>query len=317
VVRELNGEQDREGNLKILHKILEGNQDAKLLPSVIECFLHLGDYATALERIPKIEDKYGRANLQLEIVRLWLEQGEKEKASHLLMEIMPSLDNIPPQYGDPIKAHILASLYLGRLRGQPYALSGLDKAFTSWNSIAGPSYQKDVILYLILQLENCAFPDIPGNVRQLLIEKSEQIEDKTYRLWAMQKVAETMCHFNHFSYIFEVMEKVSPESDGKLQLLGTYAMEAIKRDRIGETFALLKTLPFPNEREVFIKQLANGLETKKDLDRLCHLYLEIPGDFSLFCYVTTKVLSVALQMYGKEIFCQWCSSIAHVWGIQQ
>ncbi len=305
-------------SLEFLYKAMniekqEGNQET--LEEILLTLLALGERDFVLSEIASYSP-IQKVPVQWELFQEYLLENRKDKALAILEEILSAVLEFSADAGVQTRAYSRAFLCQCQLKNFGHAFSLLRKALESSDFISNSSIKKDAISFLLSQIEKSEVQEIPQEIQFLLIEKAENIEQEIYRLWAMQEVAETLMHWNQFDYVFKVMQNVPMESEVKFRLLSMYAREAVRNNRIEEAFSLLPLWKSYSEKLVFLKNLAQAFQEKADIDNLMRLYLFVPGDFSVLCYLTTRILSVVLQNQGKETFEKWFSMIAPLWGIE-
>lgn len=300
--------------LTVLDKAIKIGKDLgsfyqkKLLPGILDCMIALDQYPSALRMLDELPWDVEKIFLYFTIVER-LEVNDPAQAQKLISEILPQIGHISPQYGDQARMYALAAVRAGEIQGIPIAMGLWDKAFGRWDAMVNSSCQKETVSYMVAQLESSGNHPELAPVWQALYAKAKSLEEETYRFWAMQETAAALARLRDFRYIWEVLGILAPGSEAKFHTLAAFAQEAKEEEAI----ALLQVLN-PEEKLVFLKKLAEILEKRGSMDGLFRLWQEMPGNFSLLCHLTTKMLSLALKQKGKQCFLRWFWEIASAWG---
>lgn len=317
VAREYHAGQNRDATLLAIRKIFDTGKNLgavyhnKLLPCVIDFLLSFAEYDLTLQTIQEIQEPLPKVTLWYEVIRRYREQGKEKEARDLLERTLPQLKHIEPQYGEQARVYTIAASHALALKKSADVPGLFDKALASWDAILNASYQKETVAMLSAILANMgAAAPLPG-CWQKLRTKAVKIEHEIYRLRALQDVAQGLARSRLFALLCETMGDLPPQSEARLNALVAYVEEAEDRDAL----AFLKMVQAPEERSLFIRKMAAGLERRENLDGLFRLWLEVPGNFALLCDLTAKILSLSLKNKGKEVFASWFAQIAPAWGI--
>ncbi|NUM33956.1 MAG: hypothetical protein HUU50_05400 [Candidatus Brocadiae bacterium] len=304
--------------IEYLHKSLKiaqkEEEKQKTTREILLALVSLGEEDFVYSEIASFAPVHKIA-IEWELIREYIQKQKYSQAENLLKEAIATIPEIPSTNGEQTKAYSLAFLYQTKLKGFATAMPFLAKSLDTWDKISNSSYKKEAISFLLEQIKASSIASIPEELQTCLINKAESIEQEIYRIWAMQEIAETLTHYNQFDYILKVIQYVPTESEVKFRLLAIYATGLIKNNRIDQAFSMLALWKSYLEKLIFLKNLAHALSEKGDLDSLFRLYLFMPGDFSVLCYLTTRILSVVLEKQGKEAFEKWFTMISPFWGL--
>ena len=294
---------------------IEPQRRLKIIPALVHCLLGLGQYDHAWQQLALLPHNATRIELALTTVAHYLDRGATQEACQILADTVAQIEHIDSRYGDRSKMYSLAARYYWRLERQAPAMQLLEQAFVDWKQITSSSYRKDAIAAILAQWQDTL--QIPESLWTRLLTKAQEIPESTYRYWAMEEVAAARTRQGDFTCIYQVLEQVPPQSRVKWDLLQVYAGVATSKAHPPEAFALLQVLRFHEDKLVLGKALADVLEEKGDLDSLFQLYLMLPGDFGLLCYLTAKILALSLRQQGKECFYNWFTEIAAYWELPE
>lgn len=312
VAKEYLALQQQPTAMALLHKALQMGKNLgsyyqnKLLPSVLEIWLGLDEFALVLQKMEDLQEPLVKVPILFQILEKYQRQGKEEEATAILDKTIASVKNINPQYGEQAKMYVRAAVYQATLRDLDAALPLVDKAFETWETIMPTNYQKEAISYMMVQLKPL------GNMPELLpiwkklYHKAKGIEQESYRFWALQELAGTFVSLGLWAYVWEILDTVPVSSPHRANLLASYAGQL----PVERAFALLRVLP-EEEKVQFSSKLADNLEAQKNLDGLFQLMVEMPGRFTLLCHFTTR----AFSLIDKERFLAWFKEIARFWGI--
>ncbi len=286
----------------------------QFLIQITEAFLKEEEYSSVDECIGKVESEAFAITLRLQVVYSYYQSGQVAHAQDLLKICFQQISHLAPQEGERVKMYALVAQCFKETQGIEKAKEVLQRMLDSWPLILGSSYQQETIAYVAPLLESIGSYPRVKNFWQNLIHCSQEIEQETYRAWALQKIAEAYIRQEIFSEMFTILSLLPPIREVKLQILECYGREIAQKNP--EKAIEILSLVSAEERPAFVRCLSGSFYESKNRGYLFRLLLAVPGDFPLTNLITLRILELTFHQQGSKIFQKWFKQIASHWSVE-
>lgn len=302
-----------------LAKSMDNESYKQFLLCLGKDLLELDDSQEVIREIKLFDNCYEKIEISLSFLSKIIRENQgidKQDLRQFVEEILDIEKNIELFPRQTVFISSTIAFYFYHYPEEDKYTEFLDKALAHLNCIKMASFKKEMITHIIQQVRNFEKNMCIDILKKLMI-KAKEIPEETYRLWAVHEIAEVLAVKGDFEELLSIMLKAPDDSEVKYSALRVYAREAVSQRYSQEIFYLIQSLPLWKEKSFFMRHVADYFEKDGQLRNLFRLYCLAGEDFSLLCYLSTKILSLSFKIHGKDYFSRWFSQIAPSWGISK